>query len=218
MTILLFLGVPPLAASSSIHISKALTGGVAGVSHWRLNNVDKRLFVGLLVSGVSGGVVGALFLSSLPEHVLKPPVATYLLLTGAGILWGQKRQRANGKKREVPIIPLGAAGGFVNAVVGGGWGPVVTSTLLASGQNPRKTIGSVSFAEAFVATVITVTLLLKASTLVIDWNLTSRLIIGGVIAAPLAAMLTSHLPINALINAVGVLVVVLSAGMLVAAL
>jgi hypothetical protein len=213
VTFLLALGIPPVPASSSVHISKALTGGVSGVSHWRLGNIDYALTKGLLISGVSGGIAGALVLTVLPEGILKPFIAVYLLLTGLSIL----AKSVGGKiiqQKHVRILPLGAAGGFIDAVGGGGWGPIVTGTLLANGQDPHKSIGSVSFAEAFVATAISVTLLFKVTTLALDWQIVAGLIIGGVIAAPLAAKLCGKLPVHRLMVAVGLLVVVLNAGLL----
>jgi len=149
----------------------------------------------------------------LPEGILKPFIAVYLLLTGLSIL----AKSVGGKiiqQKHVRILPLGAAGGFIDAVGGGGWGPIVTGTLLANGQDPHKSIGSVSFAEAFVATAISVTLLFKVTTLALDWQIVAGLIIGGVIAAPLAAKLCGKLPVHRLMVAVGLLVVVLNAGLL----
>jgi uncharacterized membrane protein YfcA len=102
----------------------------------------------------------------------------------------------------------------MDAIGGGGWGPIVTSTLLSNGHHPSKSIGSVSFAETFVAVAITVTLLLSATHLELDWRVIMGLIIGGVIAAPPAAYLTGKLPVRSLMGAVGLLVVLLSANML----
>ncbi len=213
VTFLLALGIPPVPASSSVHISKALTGGVSGFSHWRLGNIDRVLVTGLLISGVSGGIAGAIMLTVMPEGVLKPFIAVYLLLTGFSILAKSVRGKIV-QQKHVRVMPLGAAGGFIDAVGGGGWGPIVTSTLLANGQDPHKSIGSVSFAEAFVATAISVTLLFKVSFIALDWQIVAGLIIGGVLAAPLAAQLCGRLPVQRLMVAVGLLVVALNAGLL----
>jgi uncharacterized membrane protein YfcA len=129
VTFLLALGVPPVIASTSVHISKAVTGYASGISHWKLKNVDKSLALKLTISGVAGGIVGALVLSFLPEAFLKPVIAIYLLLTGLSIFW-RAIQKSDAKRKRLPVLPLGAFGGFIDAVGGGGWGPVVTSTLL----------------------------------------------------------------------------------------
>lgn len=214
VSFLLVMGIPPISASSSVHISKVLTGGVSGYSHWRLGNVDNRLFIRLLVSGVAGGIVGAMLLSELPGHIMRPFIAGYLLLVGLHILWRSMRQQIL-QQRAVHILPLGAAGGLIDAVGGGGWGPIVTSTLLANGHHPRYSIGSVSFAEAFVATAISVTFLLKATELAMDWHIVTGLVIGGVVAAPLAAKLCGKLPTQVLMVAVALLIVGLSSFMLI---
>ncbi len=214
---LLAIGIHPVPASSSVHIAKALTGYVSGIAHWRLGNVERQLFVQLLVSGVAGGITGAIFLTELPGSILRPIIATYLLVTGLGILWqvvGKRTRRA----RKVHVLSLGAVGGFVDAVGGGGWGPVVTTTLLANGHIPHKSIGSVSFAEAFVATAVSTTLLPRVTSMDLDWQIAAGLIIGGVLAAPLAAQLCGKIPVKSLMVGVGLLVVALSATMLVSGL
>jgi uncharacterized membrane protein YfcA len=211
---LLTMGVPPVPASSSVHFSKVWASGASGVSHWRLGNVDNRLFMGLLVSGVAGGVVGALVLSGLPGDVVKPFVATYLLLIGLNILRISVRPQAQYQKF-VYVLPLGAVGGLLDAVGGGGWGPIVTSTLLVNGQNPRTSIGSVSLAEAFVATAISATFLTRIATIGMDWNIVAGLIIGGVVGAPLSAYLCGKLPTKTLMIAVSILIIGLSSQMLI---
>ena len=217
VAMLLTMGVPPEMASTSVHISKAVTGYASGASHWKLGNVEKVLALKLVASGIAGGIVGAFVLAWLPEGILRPLIAVYLLVTGLTICLRGFNQ-TSAKRKKYPVLSLGAAGGFVDAVGGGGWGPVVTSTLLSNGYNVRRTIGSVSFAEAFVASAITIVLLSHISFAEMNWNLVLGLMIGGIIAAPLAADLCNKLPVQRLTFAVGSLVVALSVFMLVGAL
>lgn len=213
VAILLTIGIPPVIASTSVHISKAVTGYASGLSHWKLGNVEKKLALKLIASGIAGGIVGAFVLSWLPEGILSPFIAIYLLATGLMICLRSFRQVV-GKRKKYPVMPLGVIGGFVDAVGGGGWGPVVTSTLLSKGYNVRRTIGSVSFAEAFVASAITVVLLFNIPFTNMNWNLVIGLMIGGIFASPLAAFLCNKLPVKQLTFAVGLLLVVLSIIML----
>lgn len=213
VTFLLSLGVPPVLASTSVHISKATTGFVSGFSHWKLGNVDKKLTAKLLISGVFGAIIGAFVLLLLPEGILKPVISIYLMFTGLNILWHAFR-KALLKTKQLPLLPLGAIGGFVDAVGGGGWGPVVTSTLLSNGYEPHSSIGSVSLAEAFVASAVVVVLMFRVSLAALSWQITLGLMLGGIVAAPLAAILCERLPTKSLMAAVGLLVLILSSSML----
>lgn len=209
---LLITGVPPALASSSVHLAKVLTNGASGLSHWRFGNVDHRLLVKLLPAGVLGGIAGALVISALPHGVARPLVAVYLFATGLVILWRAFRQ-FQPKPAHVGLLGLGAAGGFLDAIGGGGWGPVVTSTLLARGNNPRLAIGSGNTAEFFVALAIFVTLSSKVS-LGEQGQIILGLIVGGVLAAPLAAFVSGRIPPRVMMVAVGLLVMVISLGLL----
>jgi hypothetical protein len=135
------------------------------------------------------------------------------MFTGLNILWSAFRKTLL-KSKQLPLLPLGAIGGFVDAVGGGGWGPVVTSSLLSNGYEPHSSIGSVSLAEAFVASAVVVVLLFRIPLATLNWNITLGLIIGGVVAAPLAAILCERLPTKSLMAAVGLLVMILSSMML----
>ncbi|MEO1165619.1 MAG: sulfite exporter TauE/SafE family protein [Chloroflexota bacterium] len=213
VAMLLTMGVHPVIASTSVHISKAVTGYASGISHWKLGNVDQELAFKLIFGGVAGGIVGAFVLMMMPDRLLTPLIAFYLLSTGLTICF-RSLSKSVIKYADVEALSLGALGGFVDAVGGGGWGPVVTSTLLSKGHNPHRAIGSVSFAEAFVATAITVVLLSHVSFASMNWSLVVGLMIGGVGAAPLAAYLCDKLPVQRLSFAVGTLVVLLSVTML----
>lgn len=202
-------GASPAVASASTHIAKLFTTGVSGIAHAKYGNVDSRLFVRLLAPGCAGGVLGVLLVTQVDARVLKPFVSAYLLLIGCYILGkAYVRVRApRGAPRHV--AKLGLFGGFVDAVGGGGWGPVVTSTLVGSGNDPRMTIGSVNFAEFFMtlATAASFTLLAVDGT----WPVVAGLVVGGLFAAPFAALLCRHLSARTLFLAVGVLITLLSA-------
>lgn len=208
-TFLLSIGVPPAAASASVHMAEVVTTAISGASHWRHGNLDFNLVKRLAVPGVAGAVVGAYILTHLSNAWLKPIIAGYLLIMGVVIL--AKALGNNHSERQVTshISTLGAAGGFFDALGGGGWGPIVTTTLVARGNNPRLTIGSVNFSEFFVtfSQSIVFVLTLQFSQY---WQIILGLLIGGAIAAPLAALITKRLPIKVLMFAVGVLIILLS--------
>ena len=201
-------GATPAVASASTHIAKLFTTGVSGIAHAKYGNVDTRLFARLLLPGIAGGVLGVLLVTQVDGRVLKPFVSAYLLLIGLYILAKAyvRVRAAQGRPRHA--AKLGLFGGFVDAVGGGGWGPVVTSTLVGSGTDPRTTIGSVNFAEFFMtlATAASFTLLAVDGT----WPVVAGLVVGGLFAAPFAALLCRHLNARTLFVCVGVLITALS--------
>lgn len=207
-TFLLNLGVSPAGASASVHTTKVFTTLVSGASHWKFGNVERTLVRRLVVPGVIGGVLGAVVLSSLPGDKIKPLVSFYLVLMGLRILAKALRKKTD---LEVPtrLFPLGLTGGFLDALGGGGWGPIVTSTLVANGgYTPRVTIGSVNMAEFFVSLAQTFTFILTVR--LTNWEVIVGLIVGGVLAAPLAAYLCKKVPARGLMAVVGVLIIGLS--------
>jgi hypothetical protein len=210
-TFLLSLGIPPAAASASVHMAEVVTTGVSGISHWKLGNIDWKLVGRLLIPGVIGGVAGAYLLTSIDGNTIKPFISGYLLIMGIVILikaFNQKEHRDNGV-HTARVSVLGLIGGFFDAVGGGGWGPIVTTTLVARGKNPRTTIGSVNFSEFFVTLAESVTFVLTLS-FSRYWQIILGLLLGGAIAAPLAARMTKKLPVRTLMILVGVLIVILS--------
>jgi hypothetical protein len=210
-TFLLSVGVAPAIASASVHVAETFTTAVSGFSHWRLGNVDKELFRKLIIPGVLGAVVGAYILSQIDGNVIKPFVSAYLLIMGIVILVKALRNHHIEKKVTDHISTLGAVGGFCDAIGGGGWGPVVTTTLVARGNNPRFTIGSVNSSEFFITFSQSVVFILALfSELISNWAVIVGLLIGGIIAAPFAALVTRRLPIRLLMAMVGVLIIVLS--------
>jgi uncharacterized protein len=210
-TFLLSLGLPPAAASASVHMAEVVTTGVSGVSHWRLGNIDWKLVKRLLLPGVIGGVGGAYLLTSIDGDILKPWISGYLLIMGAYIIYKafQNNGHVNDGTHTARVSVLGLIGGFCDAIGGGGWGPVVTTTLVARGKNPRLTIGSVNFSEFFVTLAESITFVLTLS-FGQYWQIILGLLVGGAIAAPLAARVTKKLPLKALMILVGTLIVVLS--------
>lgn len=211
-TFLLSIGIPPAAASASVHMAEVVTTGVSGFSHWRMENIDKDMIKRLVIPGVLGGVTGAYILTSVSGDFIKPIVSAYLLIMGLVILFKAFRAGEIIKGTPAYIGALGLVGGFFDAIGGGGWGPIVTTTLIARGTHPRYTIGSVNFSEFFVtfAESVTFFLALRMEIFTDLWKIILGLLIGGAIAAPLAAVMAKKLPIRALMALVGVLIILLS--------
>lgn len=206
-TVLLSLGISPAAASASVHTAEVFTSGASGLAHLRFGNVDRSIFKKLVIPGIIGGVLGAYVLTTIPGDVLRPYVAAYLLLMGVVILV-KTRKRVKDTEPGHGLLPLGFFGGFLDAIGGGGWGPIVTSSLVARGNHPRFAIGSANLAEFFVTVAVSATFILTIG--VEYWNIVLGLIIGGVIAAPLAAHICGKIPSRALMIIVGILVILLS--------
>lgn len=204
------LGVPPATASASVHLVEVFTTGASGASHIWHRNIDWSLFWRLVPFGVAGGVTGAYLLSSIDASAARPFVMLYLIGVGLYLLWRAVRLAA--PKFEDPRFtrPLAAAGGFLDAAGGGGWGPVVTSNLLVQGGDPRKVIGTVNTAEFLLALSVSIafiaTLGLEAFTVV-----TVGLIVGGVVAAPFGAMLAKRVQPRLLLFAVAGVLIITSA-------
>ena len=215
-TFLLALGIAPAMISYSVKVSEIFTTGVSGVSHIFHENVNKALCLELAIPGVIGGVTGAYLLSNFDGAKFKPWISGYLMLMGVYIFWRSNHKPIAVDSKATHAIPLALAGGFLDAVGGGGWGPVVTSTLLANGHPPRYVIGSVNMAEFFVTLTqaLTFFFFLKLENLPII----AGLILGGVIAAPFAAKLCKILPAKTMMRLVGVLLVLVSARTLLVAL
>jgi uncharacterized membrane protein YfcA len=211
---LLATGTPPALASASVHAAEIATTGLAGASHVWNRNIDWSLLKRLAPAGVAGGVLGAYVLVGLPENAVKAFVTIYLIAMAAliarRILLGEgRRKSAAQRERSAPTIPLGASGGFLDAIGGGGWGPIVTSTLIARGDHPRQSIGSVSLSEFFVTLSISLAFLSALDLSQYAWVVLG-LVIGGALAAPLAGVLSRVLPARMLMIMVAVVVAVLA--------
>ena len=213
-SLLLFVGLTPALASASVHLAEVGTNVVSGVSHWKLGNVDWRLVLRLGVPGAVGAFVGATFLSNLSTGWASPLMATILAVLGAYILVRFAFRPPNvATARHTPhtsrfLVPLGLVGGFVDATGGGGWGPVSTTTLLSAGRTaPRTVVGSVDTSEFLVSLAASIGFLTALGTSGIQFSIVGVLLLGGVIAAPVAAWLVSRLPARVLGTAVGGLIV-----------
>jgi uncharacterized membrane protein YfcA len=206
-SVLLAMGLPPAAVSASVHTAEVFTTGASGISHGMLGNVDRKLLRRLVVPGVIGGILGAYVLTRLDGDAIRPWIHGYLALMAVLILL-----RAIGRRfprKEVKRVGvLGFFAGLFDAVGGGGWGPMATSTLLAGGGAARTTIGTVNAAEFSVTLAISITFL--ASIGIDHWQVVLGLLVGGVVAAPLAAVLVKRVPERAVLVAVGVLVLGIS--------
>jgi len=206
-SVMLSMGLPPAAVSASVHTAEVFTTGASGVSHLVAGNVGKRLFLRLALPGAVGGVLGAYVLTQLPGDAIRPFIYGYLLILAVFILL-----RAAGKlvpRQEVKRVPvLGFVAGLLDASGGGGWGPVATSTLLARGGKARTTIGTVNAAEFVVTLAVSITFLLTMGVQYL--NIVAGLLIGGMMAAPLAAVLVKRVKERWVLVAVGVLVLSIS--------
>ncbi len=182
-TALLSLGIPPAQASAAVHTAEVATTAASGLSHLLHRNIDRRLLLTLVTAGVLGGVLGAYVLSNIDGRAIRPFVSAYLLVIGVLILMKAAKLAPTNEDAKVGYAaPLGLVGGFLDAIGGGGWGPMVTSTLIGSGHAPRKVIGSVNAAEFFVTVAVATTFFIELGTAHVEHI--APLIIGGVLAAP----------------------------------
>lgn len=205
---LMFVGHPPAVASASVHIAEIFTTGVSGLSHIKMLNVEKKLFLRLLIPGIIGSVTGAFIITNIDGNIIKPYISAYLIIMGFYVISKAFRKIAFGNQQLKHVGKLAFLGGFVDSTGGGGWGPVVTTTLLGKGYNPRTTIGTVNFAEFFLTFICAFTFILFIEN--VPWAVVVGLVIGGVFAAPFAATLTRKLPAKILLFLVGGLISVIS--------
>ncbi|MEU8214188.1 sulfite exporter TauE/SafE family protein [Micromonospora taraxaci] len=215
-TLLLVAGVAPAAASASVHLAEIGTTLAAGVAHWRFGNVDWRVVTRIALPGAIGAFAGATVLSSISTEAAAPWMAGILFTLGAYLLIRFARPlrtgRVGGRLRGRFLGPLGLVAGFVDATGGGGWGPVATPALLVSGRmEPRKVIGSVDTAEFVVAGAASVGFLIGLGTEGFLLPTVAALLVGGLIAAPLAAWLVRIVPAQLLGAAVGGVIVLTNA-------
>jgi len=218
-TVLLAFGVPPAHASAAAHTAEVFTTASSATSHILHKNVDWKMFWRLAPFGVLGGVVGAYILTSIDGNVLKPFVTAYLTVMGLYILYRAFRPPHVVTDHKLAVLaPLGSVGGLVDAVGGGGWGPVVTSTLLGSGSPPRYVVGTVNAAEFFLTVAISSTFLFAlltghwsdASSIGTHAASVAGLAVGGLLASPLAGFVVRILPRKTLMLLVGCLIMVVA--------
>jgi uncharacterized membrane protein YfcA len=212
-TLLLALGTNPATASASVHLAEIGTTLVSGLSHWKFGNVDWKVVVKIGVPGAVGAFAGATMLSHLSTEVAAPVMSLILLAIGLYLLVrftlrGVDRRHLGKPMRKRFLGPLGLIAGFVDATGGGGWGPVGTPAILASGRmEPRKVIGSVDTSEFLVALAASLGFLLALGSQGINVGWVLGLLAGGLVAAPLAAWLVRHVPPRLLGSAVGGIIV-----------
>jgi uncharacterized protein len=206
-SLLLTLGIPPAATSATVHAAECLTTGASAVSHHAFGNVDRELLRKLLLPGILGAVLGAYILVQLPGAALRPYVAAYLLIMGGVIILKAFRPFPP-RNVTTHLGPLGFFGAMIDAMGGGGWGPIVATTLVVRGNDVRRTIGTVNAVEFFVTVAASVTFFLALG--LTYWPVIAGLALGGVLAAPLAAWACRRVPVKPLLILVGVLVIALS--------
>ncbi len=216
-TLLLALGTNPAAASATVHLAEIGTTLVSGASHWRFGNVDWRVVAKIGIPGAFGAFAGATFLSNLSTEVAAPVMSMILLALGVYVLVrftvrGLRKDRLGHPLRSRFLGPLGVVAGFVDSTGGGGWGPVGTPAILASGRmEPRKVIGSIDTSEFLVSVAASLGFLFALGSQGIDVGWVVALLLGGMVAAPIAAWLVRHLPPRVLGSLVGGIIVITNA-------
>jgi uncharacterized membrane protein YfcA len=216
-TLLLAVGISPALASASVHIAEVGTCAMSGASHWRFGNVDWSKIVWLAVPGAIGAFLGAVVLASvITAEAAEPIVAVFLFSLGIFILsrFAFRRHERPVRERPIPkafLSPLGFVAGFLDAAGGGGWGPISTPTLLSSGRmQPRKVIGTVDASEFLVAVAASIGFFISLSFANIPWQLVGALLVGGLIAAPIAAWIVRILPARIMGTAVGGVILIVN--------
>lgn len=204
-------GINPTTISSSVHTAEVFSSAASGISHHQNGNISKKLFLSLLIPGVTGSIIGAMLLvvlSDINSDSIRLIIATYTMLLGLRLiyLFARRRQKPHLISKTSPKIkPLALMGGFLDSFGGGGWGPIVTTSLVNRGHEPRYVIGSVNSAEFFIALASSVTFFIAIG--ISHWGIVLALVCGGVCAAPIAAKLTNKMKADRLLLMVGLLVI-----------
>jgi hypothetical protein len=205
---LISFGVPPATSSMGVHVAEMFTTGASAISHYRFKNINKKLVYNLIVPGVLGAIVGAYLLADVVDaKIIKPYVAIYMIILAIVIIIKGLKKRIE-KKKTKRLGLLASFGGFMDAICGGGWGPIVTSTLMCQGRNPRYTIGSVNTAEFAIAFASGITFLLFDG--ISGWKVIAGLVIGGFVGAPIGAYFVNKIPRKPITVMVGLLLIGLS--------
>ena len=210
-TFSLALGIPPASASMGVHLSEIMSNGIAGWMHYRMGNVNWKLFKLLLLPGIVGAVTGAYIVSSLEHYSMytKPAVSVYTLILGFVILSKAltlNRKRTTAKIKNIRLLGLG--GGFIDAVGGGGWGSIVLSTLIAGGRHPRFSLGTVKLSRFFIALISSLTFIIMLNGK--HWEAVAGLVIGSALASPIAARISNKISAKAIMFSVAVIVILIS--------
>lgn len=216
-TLLLATGIAPATASAAVHFSEIGTSLVSGISHHKFGNVDWRTVLILAVPGFIGAFAGATFLAGLNGDAATPWISGLLLALGIYVIWrflalGGARPTFKARPGKTLLVPIGLVGGALDAIGGGGWGPVGTTTLLSSGHlEPRKVVGSIDTSEFVVAVGGSLGFLFALGSQGIEWSIAGALLVGGIIAAPFAAWLVKILPAKVLAIAAGGIIILTNA-------
>ncbi len=205
---MLAIGLPPAQASALVHTAEIFTTGASAASHIYHRNVDWRFVMRLGVTGVLGAILGAWILSNIDVSAARRYVYIYLLCMGCYILWKAARIAAARRNPAGWTSPLGFVAGFLDASGGGGWGPVVTSTLIGSGHAPRQTVGSVNTTEFFVTVAAATTFFVELGASAFGYLV--PMVLGGILAAPFGGWTVKRIPAQGLMIAVGTLIVLIS--------
>ncbi len=206
---LLGYGISPIKAVAYIHIAEIFVSGSSGLNHWRIGNVDTKLFKKLLIPGIIGAILGALIITKIKIPYLSIVISIYLLFMGIFLIAkAYAKIKLQFKQKYSVVIPLAVTGGFVDGAGGGGWGPVVTTSLLGGKMMPKKVIGTVNASEFFInlASATAFLFLVKVT----DWEALAGLIIGGFLITPYAAKATSRMSVKMILTVVGCLITALS--------
>jgi len=206
---LLGYGISPVKAVAYIHIAEIFVSGSSGLNHWKIGNIDTKLFKKLLIPGIIGAILGALIIAKVKIPYLSIIISIYLLFMGIFLIAkAYSKIKLQFKQKNSVVIPLAVTGGFVDGAGGGGWGPVVTTSLLGGKMEPKKVIGTVNASEFFINLASAVSLLFLVK--VTDWEALAGLIIGGFLVAPYAARVTSKMSVKMILTFVGLLITVIS--------
>jgi uncharacterized membrane protein YfcA len=206
---LLGYGISPVKAVAYIHIAEIFVSGSSGLNHWKIGNIDTKLFKKLLIPGIIGAILGALMIAKVKIPYLSIIISIYLLFMGIFLVAkAYSKIKLQFKQNNSVVIPLAVTGGFVDGAGGGGWGPVVTTSLLGGKMEPKKVIGTVNASEFFINLASAVSLLFLVK--VTDWEALAGLIIGGFLVAPYAARVTSKMSVKMILTFVGLLITVIS--------
>ena len=211
-TTLLFLGIPPHAVSASIHSAESFTTAAGSICHIKLKNVSKSLVKKLAIPAIIGAIIGAISLTYLGEYyskITKTVISFYTLYLGFKIFLNAFKPKQNKSlKKKTNLTRLGVIGGFIDSFAGGGWGPLVTGTLIKNAFTPRFAVGSSTVAKFILTITAAVTFFFTLG--IQHWNIILGLLIGGIITAPFSAMLTAKLPVKNMFLIIGTLVIVMS--------
>jgi siroheme synthase-like protein len=207
----LSMGISPASASMAVHLSEIMSNGIAGWMHYRMGNVNWKLFKLLIIPGIVGALAGAYLVSSLEHYsqYTKPAVSVYTLILGSVILskaFKTSKKKSADKIKRISLLGLG--GGFIDAVGGGGWGSIVLSSLIAGGRHPRFSLGTVKLTRFFIAMVGSLTFLVMLDKA--PWSAIAGLIIGSALAAPIAARISNRISVKVIMVAVGIIVILVS--------